>query len=101
MYLKAKRINKSKKDLSNYVDGFDLYNSRIIDILKDYDEEKISYEIKTMEKRPDLIAEDIYGSTDYLGILYLTVGLPLESYTKGTVLKVFPKRILDKIIESL
>lgn len=101
MYSKSKVISSSKKDLSNYIEGYDLYNARLIDLLRDKDGERVNYTISQYEFRPDLIALEVYGDAEYMGFLYLAAGLPLESYTKGTVLSIYPKNVIEGIINSL
>jgi hypothetical protein len=101
MYKKSGNILTNRLDLSNYVEGFDLYNSTLILKLTDSELPRENYIISNYEFRPDLIAKDIYGSTKYMGILLITQAAGLEAYTKGTVLSVIPKDIVDKIIGNI
>lgn len=98
MYKKSKSVSANKMDLSNYVENNDIYNSSLLSILKDLDKE--DYLIKTFEYRPDLIAKDIYGSSDYMGILVLTCGISLENYEKGRIIQVIPKTKIDYILKD-
>jgi hypothetical protein len=101
MYKKSGNILTNRLDLSNYVEGFDLYNSTLILKLTDSELPRENYIISNYEFRPDLIAKDIYGSTKYMGILLITQAAGLEAYTKGTVLSIIPKDIVDKIIGNI
>lgn len=101
MYSKSGKVISSKQSLSNYIDGYDLYNSKLILQLTDPNLPREDYVISNLEYRPDLIAEEVYGSSRYLGLLLLTQAIGLESYTKGTVLRIIPKVVLDRLIESI
>lgn len=101
MYRKPDRIITKKINLSNYVNGYDLYNSALIHQLTNPDIPREEYVINNYEYRPDLIAEEIYGSTEYLGLLLITQATPLNQYKKGVILSIIPKKILDGIIESM
>lgn len=99
MYTKNKSIGARKQDLSNYVEGYDVYNSKLLDLLKNPNIEKVEYVITKYEYRPDLIAEDFYGDEKYTGILMIICGISLEGYTRGTVLNLIPKSKIENIIE--
>lgn len=101
MYKKSGNILTNRLDLSNYVEGFDLYNSTLILKLTNSELPRENYIISNYEFRPDLIAKDIYGSTKYMGILLITQAAGLEAYTKGTVLSIIPKDVVDKIIGNI
>ena len=102
MFIKEKtKITAESKELSSYIDGIDLYNSRLMDLIKDSYEQRISYEIRTYEFRPDLIAQDIYGDSKYMGIFLLTCGVGLGGLYKGAVISIFPKYIIDDIFIRL
>lgn len=101
MYKKATSITMNKQDLSNYIEGYDIYNSELLLRLQDPSIEKEDYLITTNSYRPDLIADDYYGSTSYLGIMMMTTSLELEDYKKGNILSLIPKNVIDSIINSL
>ena len=101
MYKKSSKITSSQGDLSNYVEGSDVYNALLINKLRDNQEEKIAYQIKTKDYRPDLIAKDIYGDSKWMGLLMMTCGLGLEGYKKGTIIMVYPKTSLERLLKSL
>jgi hypothetical protein len=94
-------FTKTVNDICNYIDGTDVYNSRILDLLKDPSLPRTKYIINTNEYRPDLIAKDIYGDTIYLPYLMLSCCAGLASFRKGTVLEVLPKHTIEGIINSL
>jgi hypothetical protein len=69
--------------------------------LKDPGLEREEYEIKTFEYRPDLIAQDFYGSTDYEGLLMIQTGTTLVNYKKGETLMLISKSNLDSLLRSI
>lgn len=101
MYRSSSKIFQSKQDLKNYIEDYDVYNARILDLLKEREDDKVEYVIKTFEYQPDLIAMDIYGSTSYTSFLMIIAGIGLESYTKGTILRILPKTVIDSVIAQL
>ena len=101
MYTRSNKVSSSINDIVNYVDGTDVYNSALIERLRDPGIQREEYEIKTHEYRPDLIAEDIYGSADYEGLLMVQTGSTLTNFSKGTTLSVIPKTNLDSLLRSL
>lgn len=101
MYQKANRIINSTRDLSNYIDSFDVYGSEFFYRLSDPTVEREEYIITTYQYRPDLIALDYYKDASYEGILMLLCGRDLASYTRGAVLRLIPKKTIDSIISDL
>lgn len=101
MYKKENKIISTKQDPSNYISGYDIFNSTLLYMLGDPNIPKEIYEITVYECRPDMIARDIYGSESYLGLLLLQINKKLEELTKGTLLEVIPKNILDKLISEM
>ena len=101
MYKKQNSITINKIDLSNYIEGSDIYNSELLLRLQDSGIEKEKYLITTNSYRPDLICENYYGSLNYLGIMMMTTSLELESFKKGNILNLIPKETIDSIINEL
>lgn len=101
MYKKSSFILSNPQNLANYVEGYDVYNARFLDLIKDYESEKVDYTITTKNYRPDLIAQELYGDTKYTAFLMVTCALSLTDYVKGNVLKVLPKKVFEKIIAQL
>ena len=101
MYRKKNKIIMAKNDPSNYIFGYDIYDSLLLSQINDTTLEKENYEITVHEYRPDLIAQDIYGSTSYLGLFLLQVKKPLTDLKRGTILSVLPKTVLDTIIKNM
>lgn len=102
MYRKSDKIvGKGIQSLSNYIQGFDVYNSLFLSYISNPDLTKLPYEITVYEYRPDLIAKDFYGSEDYMGILIIQASMSLSGFTKGTVLSLLPKETIDNIIDSI
>lgn len=101
MYTKKNQILSGVSELANYIDGYDVYNSSLLERLHDPSIQKEDYEITVYQYRPDLIAADYYRDSKYTGILMLQVGISLESYTKGVTIKLIPKTTLDEILRQL
>lgn len=98
MFTSSNRITNNKLDPSNYIEDYDVYNSILIDKLRDPSITRSNYVINTYEFRPDLIARDFYGDSKYMGIMMLSLSLDLSQYTKGTVLEMIPKASIDAIV---
>lgn len=101
MFTKESKIISNKQNLSNYISGFDVYNSSLLVYLNDPSIERESYVINTYTFRPDLIAIDYYGSSNYEGLVVLMAAQGLENYTKGSVLQLIPKATLDNILKNI
>jgi hypothetical protein len=101
MYSKANKVSSGIEDVVNYISGYDVYNSKLIEQLRDPSLPREQYEIKTFEYRPDLIAQDFYGSTDYEGLLMVQTGSTLTNFKKGTTLTLIPKSNIDSLLRSI
>lgn len=101
MYTKNSKITSNKQNLSNYISGFDVYNASILVYLNDPGVKKEYYEITTYTFRPDLIAEDYYGSANYEGLVVLMASRGLQTYTKGSIIQLIPKPVLDNILSNI
>ena len=101
MYTKQNRIISNKNDLSNYIEGVDVYNSELLLKLQDPRLNRDVYEVTVYQFRPDLIAKDYYGSESYMGLVIVQNGMGLEKYTKGTFLSLIKKTDLDNIINGM
>ena len=101
MYRKSNVIIGSKNEIGNYIEGYDIYNSALLYAIDDPKLPKSLYTIEVYEYRPDLIARDFYGSTDYLGLLVYQAGIGLENYKRGTTLRPIPKEVVDLITKNL
>lgn len=101
MYSKENKIFSGLSKLENYIEGIDIYNSKLLFYLSDPSIEREDYEILTGQYRPDLIAKDYYNDVSYMGLLILQAGIPLSDYTVGRVLRLIPKNTLDSILSSL
>ena len=101
MYRRKNKTIISKQDPANYIQGYDIFNSYLLELLTNPAISKDKYEITVHEYRPDLIASDIYGSSSYLGLLLLQTKKSLGEFKRGTVLEVIPKAILDKILDEV
>ncbi len=101
MYSRTNTVSSGLENVTNYISGCDVYNSKLIELLKDPGLEREEYEIKTFEYRPDLIAQDFYGSTDYEGLLMIQTGTTLVNYKKGETLMLISKSNLDSLLRSI
>lgn len=101
MYKKGKAIVSSKEELGNYIEEFDVYNSSFLTKLLDPSLPRDPYQITRYEYRPDLIAEDIYGSSSYTAILMVQVGMGIENYTKGSYITVLSRETVGRIISEM
>jgi hypothetical protein len=101
MYSRAKIVSSGLEDIVNYISGSDVYNSKLIELLKDPGLEREEYEITTFEYRPDLIAQEVYGSTNYEGLLMIQTGTTLINYKRGETLMLIPKDSLDSLLRSI
>lgn len=101
MFKKDSKIVSNIQELSNYISEFDIYNSSILIYLNDPKIEREDYEITNYEYRPDLIAKDYYGSSNYMGLLILMSSRDLSTFKRGSVLKLIPKNILDEILKMM
>ena len=101
MYTRNNKVSSSIDDIVNYIEGYDVYNSKLIEILRDPSLPREDYEIKTYEYRPDLIAKDFYGSEDYESLIMIQTGYTLTNFTLGTTLNLIPKTSLDSLLRSL
>ena len=101
MFTRANKIISNIEELGNYIEGFDVYNSLFLNSILDPNLERVSYRITRFEYRPDLIAEEIYGSSSYSAILLISTGKRVSDLTAGTVLYVVPKSTVDEIIRNL
>ena len=101
MYSRAKIVSSRLEDIVNYISGSDVYNSKLIELLKDPGLEREEYEITTFEYRPDLIAQEVYGSTNYEGLLMIQTGTTLINYKRGETLMLIPKDSLDSLLRSI
>jgi hypothetical protein len=101
MYNKPTKYTYTSEELSNYIEGNDIYNSSFLSIISNPAYPKITYIISEYEFRPDLIAREVYGSTSYEGLLMIQTGLVISDYTKGRKLEIFSKSTLDNILNNL
>jgi hypothetical protein len=87
-------------DLSTYIDGVDVFNSVLLDKIRDAHSERVPYEIRTFEYRPDLICEELYNDVDLLGLFMLSCGVSLSDLKKGAIIQVLPRDVLIRILKE-
>lgn len=100
MYSKQNKIITNKEEVSNYIEGLDIFNSRFLYELFRPELSRQIYTVTVYEYRPDLIAQDFYGDVKYQGILMLQVG-KLENLVKGNKILLVPRNKVDGIISKL
>ena len=101
MYKSNKSVTSGIWNLTNYIDGSDIYNAYIIQELQRPDLSREMYEIKNYKYRPDLVAKDYYGSENYTGLVLLQTGLTLSNFKRGVILSLITKDDLDRILRNL
>jgi hypothetical protein len=101
MYTKPQRLISKIENLGNYVEGFDIYNSKFLSMILDPKLEKIPYLIQTSECRPDLIAKRFYGDESYMGLVIVQSRKSLNGFQEGTVLQLIPKNKLDELLRNV
>lgn len=99
---KRKNLSTSIYGIESYIEGNDIYNSKLQNILaSDSSILRVPYRIEQYEYRPDLICKDYYGSLDYYGLFLLTCGAEIDDFWLGNVLYLIPKGILNTIVASV
>lgn len=101
MYTKGNKIITSRENLCNYIEGKDIYNSKFLMMLQDPKLEKIVYEITTYSYRPDLIAQEVYGSVNYMGLVMLQVGCGLEYLKRGYKFYLVSPKSMSNILMNI
>ena len=87
--------------LSNYINGSDIYNSKLLYDLSNPEIERELFEITIGEYRPDIIAKNFYGSTDYTDLVIIQAKVGIGNFKKGLVLSLIPKSTLDNLINNI
>ena len=100
MYKKANKIISDIGNLTNYIDGNDIYNSQVVQEIQNPELPREDYEITVYQYRPDLIAKEFYGSAEYSGFVLLQSGMVLSNLTKGTILRLIKRSDLDKLLRT-
>lgn len=100
MYTKPSRIYTDRKNLENYINGADVYNSLLLFYLQDPDLETSEYTVKT-PYRTDLIAEEFYGDVGYEPFVILQIKTPINLVTRGRIFKLITKQEIDSILEKI
>lgn len=101
MYKKQQKVQVSLTNLGNYIEGIDVYNSWFLQRISDINLTREKYQITVYEYRPDLIAQDFYGDSSYMGILLAQIKIGLQDLKRGVVLELLPKTTVDNIISSM
>lgn len=101
MYDKKKSIVKvGVLELSNYIEGNDLYNSKFIYMFRKLNQHS-TYKINTRDFRLDLIALATYGDVTMGELILLYNGLTISELKTDLELKLFKKEDLVNLIGKL
>ena len=100
MYTKPSRIYTNIKNLENYINGADVYNSLLLFYLQDPSLETEEYIVKT-PYRVDIIAEEFYGDVGYEPFVILQIKQPINKVTRGRSFNLITKEELLKILEKI
>lgn len=100
MYTKPSRIYTNIKNLENYINGADVYNSLLLFYLQDPSLETKEYIVKT-PYRTDIIAEEFYGDVGYEPFVILQLKTPINKVTRGKSFNLITGEELIKILEKI
>ena len=99
---RKKILSTNKYELNNYIDGSDIYNSKLLSLMSaDPTISRVKYKIEQYAFRPDLICKDFYGSMDYYGLFLLTCGVKIDDFWRGNILYLIPPDVLATVISSI
>ena len=102
MYTRENKTSTNNVNLSNYIEGFDIFNSKLLYKLRDPKVNKVGYTITKYPCRPDLIALDYYGSTDYSDYVVLAAGdKGMNAFSLGNTIELISKTDLDNILNNM
>lgn len=102
MYTRPSKISSGTPEVFDFISKErGVYDSLLLHKLSDPLLPREKYEIKASPYRPDLIAEDFYGSVEYMDLVVLQAAIGLQDYRIGTIISLIPKKILDLIISNI
>lgn len=101
MYTKPQRLISKIENLGNYVEGYDIYNSKFLSMILDPKLERINYTIQTSEYRPDLVAKRFYGDESYMGLVIVQSRKTLSEFKEGLTISLIPKNKLDELLRNV
>ena len=101
MYTKPQRMIARIENLGNYIENYDIYNSKLLSNLLDPKIERVDYMIQTSEFRPDLVAKKFYGDANYMGLVIVQSRISLDKFKEGTIIKLIPKDKLDALLRNV
>lgn len=100
MYTKEDRIYNNVVGLANYIEGSDIYNSKLLYLLSNPSLPKSGYVIKT-PYRPDLIATEFYNDSLYEPYVILQLKRSISTLERGEVIYLITKQTIDNILTKL
>lgn len=99
MYTRPNRIYSTLIQFENYIDGLDVYNSKLLYSLSNPNLAKSTYTIKTPH-RTDIIATDFYGSLDYEPYVLYQLRYTLSSLEEGVTIELITKDEISRILKD-
>jgi hypothetical protein len=101
MYSRAENYLKSNNISPElFIEGRDYTNSQLLYMIDNYDNWKY-YLITKYERRPDLLALDIYGSPDYSWLLMYMNRCSINELKRGEELRFIEPSVLKNILSIL
>jgi len=82
-------------DVVTSIEGSDIYNSKLLRIIGNYRSE--DHIITKYEKRPDLIAFELYGDYRYYGLLMMVNKITVDEYLIGTTIQYFTEKTITEL----
>ena len=99
MYTRPPIIYADLRGLENYIEGSDVYNSKLLFLLSEPGLSTSTYTIKE-PYRTDLIAKDFYGDVRYEDYVILQTKLPISSLKSGLQIELLDKNEIDNILNN-
>ena len=97
---KNKLTGESSKELTNYIQEMDIFNSKFLSEFMKLDIVSV-YEITRFEYRIDLISKDIYNTDEFMSLLLIFNSTNINELKLGTKLNLFSEVDLNRLILNL
>lgn len=99
MYTKPRRIYTDISGMENYIEGTDVYNSKLLYLLSDPGLKTENYVIKT-PYRTDIIAKEFYGDEKYESFVIFQLKISIGYLLEGTRIELISKEQLESILSN-
>ena len=100
MFTKFKQTVDNEVELGNFIEGFDIYNSRLLELLNDSTLPMEAYTINVGENRPDIIAKKFYGDYSYQAYVILQC-YGINDLKIGSTIYLIEKEYLNNLINQV